>query len=51
MSPFLGLQCASGYRSLHSLCRIDTEDQPHRHLVAIRKLHNHVREFPRIAFQ
>ena len=51
MSPFLGLQCAGGFRSLHSLFPIDTEDQPDRHLVAIRQLHNYVRDFPRIALQ
>jgi len=50
MPPFLSLRCAGGFRSLHSLFRIYTEDHPHRHLVAIRQLHNYVRDFPGIAF-
>jgi hypothetical protein len=51
MSPLVGLGGARGFCLLHPLFRIDTEDQPHRHLVAIRQLHNYVRDFPRIAFQ
>src|SRR4029077_19340102 len=31
--------------------RIDTEDQPHRHLVAICQLYNYIRDLPRIAFR
>jgi hypothetical protein len=30
MPPFLGLHCAGGFRSLRSLFRTYTEDQPHR---------------------
>src|SRR5277367_1588499 len=51
MSPFLGLGGAGGFRSLHSLFRINTKDQPHGHLVAIRQLHDYVRDFPRVAFR
>ena len=36
---------------LHPLFRIDTEDQPHRHLVAVRQLQNYIRDLPRIAFR
>ena len=51
MSPFLGLKCAGGFGSLHLLFGVYTEDQPHRYLVAIRQLHNYVRDFPRVAFR
>src|SRR5467141_3855039 len=51
MSPFLGLHCAGGFCLLHPLFRIDTEDETHRHLVAICQLQNYVRDFPRIAFR
>src|SRR5258707_8503526 len=51
MSPFVGLGGTRSFCLLHPLFRIDTEDQPHRHLVAIRQLHNYVRDFPRIAFR
>src|SRR5258708_13415232 len=51
MSPFLGLARPRSFRLLHTLFRIYTEDQPHRHLVAIRQLHNYLRDFPRIAFR
>src|SRR6266481_2677198 len=51
MSPFLGLPCARSFCLLHSLFRIDTEDQPHRHVIAVRQLRNYVRDFPWIAFQ
>jgi len=51
MPPFLGLARTRSFRLLHPAFRIDTEDQPHRHLVAIRELHNYVRYFPRIAFR
>src|SRR5260370_35031952 len=51
MSKFLGLARSRGFRLLHSLFRIDTEDQPHWHLVAVRQLHDYVRDFPRITFQ
>ena len=51
MSPFLGLHCAGGFCLLHPLFRIDTEDETHRHLVAICQLQNYVRYFPRIAFR
>src|SRR3981081_892595 len=49
MSPFLSLARARSFCLLHPLFRIDTENQPHRHLVAVRQLHNYVRDFPRIA--
>src|SRR5258707_364717 len=51
MSPFVGLGGTRSFCLLHPLFRIDTEDQPHRHLVAIRQLHNYVRDFPRIPFR
>src|ERR1700682_3602885 len=51
MSPFLGLHCEGGFCLLHPLFRIDTEDETHRHLVAICQLQNYVRDFPRIAFR
>src|ERR1700738_4599429 len=51
MSPFLSLPCARSFCLLHSLFRIDTEDQPHRHVIAVRQLRNYVRDFPWIAFQ
>src|ERR1700737_1770363 len=51
MAPFLRLARTRGFRLLHSPLRIYAEDQPHRHLVAIRQLHNYVRYFPRIAFR
>src|SRR5712671_5147965 len=38
MPPFLGLARTRSFCLLHSLFRIDTEDQPHRHLVAICQL-------------
>src|SRR5689334_10442826 len=51
MSPFLSLDCAGGFGSLHSLFRIYTEDQPHGHVLTIRQLQNYVRDLSRIAFQ
>src|SRR5713101_8663700 len=51
MPPFLGLARTRSFRLLHPLFRIYTEDQPHWHLVAVRQLHNYVRDFPRITFQ
>jgi hypothetical protein len=51
MSPFVCLGGARSFCLLHSLFRIHTEDQPHRHVVAIRQLRNYARDFPRIAFQ
>src|SRR6266404_6011905 len=48
MSPFLGLARTGCFRLLHPLFRVYTEDQPHRHLVAIRQLHNYVGDLPRI---
>src|SRR6266850_2261502 len=50
MPPFLGLARARSFRLLHSLFRIYTENQPHRHLVAICQLQNYVRDLSRIAF-
>src|SRR6266446_1247733 len=51
MSPLVGLGGARSFCLLHSLFRIDTEDQPHRHVIAVRQLRNYVRDFPWIAFQ
>src|SRR3984893_12837292 len=51
MSKFLGLSRTCGFRLLHSLFRIYTQDQPHRHVVAIRQSHNYIRDLPRIAFR
>src|ERR1700739_5118042 len=51
MSPFFGLGGARSFRMLHPLFRIDTEDQPRWHVIAVRQLHNYVRDFPWIAFQ
>jgi hypothetical protein len=51
MPPFLGLARTRSFGLLHALFCIYTKDQPHRHLVAVRQLHNYVRDFPRIAFR
>src|ERR1700682_2344626 len=51
MSPFLGLHCEGGFCLLHPLFRIDTEDETHRHLVAICQLQNYARDLSRIAFR
>src|SRR6202035_2913583 len=51
MSPFLRLARARSLCLLHPLSRIHTEDQPHRHLVAIRQLKNYARDLSRIAFR
>src|ERR1700676_2463354 len=51
MPPLLRLACARSFRPLHTLLRIHTEDQPERHLIAVRQLHNHSRDLPRIAFR
>src|ERR1700693_6039375 len=51
MPPFLGLARTRSFRLLHPLFRIYTEDQPHRHLVAICELHDYIRDLPRIAFR
>jgi len=51
MSPFVGLGGARSFCLLHPLFRIDTEDQPHRHFVAVRQLYDYVRDLPRIAFR
>src|SRR5260370_17235777 len=51
MPPFLGLTRTRSFSLLHPLFRIDTEDETHRHLVAICQLQNYVRDFPRIAFR
>ena len=48
MPPFLGLARSCSFPLLHALFRIDTEDQPHRHLVAVRQLHDDVGDLPRI---
>src|ERR1700674_5953961 len=51
MPPLLRLACARSFRPLHTLLRIYTEDQPDRHLIAVRQLHNHIRDLARIAFR
>src|SRR4030081_2401120 len=51
MPPFLSLARARSFCLLHALFRIDTEDQPHRHLVAICQLQNYARDLSRIAFR
>ena len=51
MSPLVGLGSARSFCLPHPLFRIDTEDQPHRHLVAICQLQNYTRYLSRIAFQ
>src|SRR6266481_150514 len=51
MPPFLGLTRTRSFSLLHSLFRIYTQDQPHRHVVAICQLHNYLRDLPRIAFR
>src|SRR5882762_5047836 len=51
MSPLVGLGGARSFCLLHPLFRIDTEDQPHRHLVAICQLQNYARDLSRIAFR
>src|ERR1700720_2880896 len=50
MPPFLSLGGARSFCLLHPRFRIHTEDQPHRHLVAICQLQNHVRDLSWIAF-
>ena len=45
MSPFLGLTRTRSFSLLYPLFRIYTQDQPHRHVVAIRQLHNYVAIF------
>src|SRR5258705_13963405 len=51
MSPFFCLARTRSFCLLHPLFRIDTEDQPHRHLVAICQLENYARDLSRIAFR
>src|SRR5260370_10101355 len=51
MPPLLRLACARSFRLVHALLRIHTEDQPDRHLIAVRQLHNHIRDLTRIAFR
>src|SRR5438552_14074980 len=51
MSPLVGLGGARSFRLVHTLFGIYTENQPHRHLVAICQLQNYARDLPRIAFQ
>src|ERR1700682_4380776 len=50
ISPFLSLARARSFCLLHPLFRIDTEDQPHRHLVAICQLQYYARDLSWIAF-
>src|SRR6266436_3985970 len=51
MSPALGLARPRSFRLLHTLFRIYTENQPHRHFVAICQLQNYLRDLSRIAFR
>src|ERR1700688_410482 len=51
MAPFFGFTRSRSFRLSHPIFRIDTEDQPKRHVVAVRQLHNYVRDLPRIAFR
>src|ERR1700681_770676 len=51
MPPLLGLACARSFRMVHTLLRIHPENQPDRHLIAVRQLHNHIRDLARIAFR
>src|SRR5260370_7060964 len=51
MSPFLGLARPRSFRLLHTLFRIYTENQSHRHLVTICQLQNYIRDLSRIAFR
>src|SRR6266478_5707976 len=51
MSPPVGLGGARSFCLLHPLFRIDTEDQPHRYVVAICQLQNYARDLSRIAFR
>src|SRR6266404_4826031 len=51
MPPFLGLACTRSFRLVHTLFRIYTEDQSHRHVIAVRQLHNHIRDLARITFR
>src|SRR5580704_17925455 len=51
MPPFLGLARTRSFRLLNPLFRIYTEDQPHRHLVAICEFHDYIRDLPGIAFR
>src|ERR1700738_2460970 len=51
MPPFLRLACARSFRLVHTLLGIHTENQPDRHLIAVRQLHNHIRDLPRVAFR
>src|SRR6266478_4665499 len=51
MSPFLSLTRTRSFCLLHPLFRVYTENQPHRHLVAICQLQNYLRDLSRIAFR
>src|ERR1700719_2425314 len=51
MSKFLGLARTRSFRLLYPLFRIYTENQPHRHVVAICQLQNYPRDLSRIAFR
>ncbi len=51
MAPFFRFTRTRSFRFLHPIFRIDTEDQPERHVVAIRQLQNYIRDLPRIAFR
>ena len=50
MPPFLRLVRARSFRLVHTLFRIHAKDQPERHLIAVRQLHNQIRDLARIAF-
>ena len=51
MSKFLSLARARSFCFVHPLFRIYTKDQPRGDVVAIRQLHDYVRDLPRIAFR
>jgi len=51
MSKFLSLARSRSFGFLHPLFRIYTEDQPRGDVLAIRQLHDYVRDFPGIAFR
>src|ERR1700693_6594391 len=51
MSPFFTFHCARASSLLPPRFRVTTENQPHRHLVAVRQLQNYVRDLSWIAFR
>src|ERR1700731_4500500 len=51
MAPFFRFTRSRSFPLPHPIFRIDTEDQPKRHVVAIRQLHNYIRDLPWVAFR